>query len=198
MRPRGRVDGGERRRRVDQQEVVGQVVSLDTVIRLASADDASADSSPDDETQTDYGLTVGNLPSALSGVKSVSPNATFEEAITVMALNRYDQLAVLAGSRTLRGAVTWESIAWARHANPDAPFSKAIIEAQEVRYDKDLVEVLPPSGTRATVMKGNHAGRARARPREHNTSHADAADGTPECHPGLPGPHLAEWRERGW
>jgi CBS domain-containing protein len=118
-------------------------VSLETVVRLASADDASADSSPDDETQSDFGLTVGNLPSALSGVKSVSPNATFEEAITVMALNRYDQLAVLAGSRILRGAVTWESIAWARHANPDAPFSKAIIEAQEVRYDKDLVEALP-------------------------------------------------------
>lgn len=96
-------------------------VSLETVVRLASDDDALADSSPDDETQPDFGLTVGNLPSALSGVKSVSPNATFEEAITVMALNRYDQLAVLAGSRNLRGAVTWESIAWARHANPDRP-----------------------------------------------------------------------------
>jgi len=117
-------------------------VSLETVVRLTSAEDM-ADSSPDDETQADFGLTVGNLPSALSGVKSVSPNATFEEAITVMALNRYDQLAVLAGTRNLRGAVTWESLAWARHANSDAPFSQAIIEAQEARYDQDLVEVLP-------------------------------------------------------
>jgi CBS domain-containing protein len=117
-------------------------VSLDTVVRLASAEDV-ADSSPDDETQPDFGLTVGNLPSALSGVKSVSPNATFEEAITVMALNRYDQLAVLAGPHSLRGAVTWESIAWARHANSDPPFSQAIIDAQEARYDQDLVEALP-------------------------------------------------------
>jgi CBS domain-containing protein len=117
-------------------------VSLETIVRLASSEDV-ADSSPDDETQPDFGLTVGNLPSALSGVKSVSPNATFEEALTVMALNRYDQLAVLAGPHNLRGAVTWESIAWARHANADPPFSQAIIEAQEARYDQDLVEALP-------------------------------------------------------
>src|SRR3712207_8440643 len=37
------------------------------------------------------GLTVGNLPSALGGLKSVAPNATFEEAITKMLLNDFSQ-----------------------------------------------------------------------------------------------------------
>jgi FOG: CBS domain len=89
------------------------------------------------------GLTVGNLPSALSGVVAVSPSATFEEAITEMAVNGYSQLAVLAGTRNLRGAITWESIARARHADSNAPFSKAIIKARDVTYDQHLIEVLP-------------------------------------------------------
>jgi hypothetical protein len=39
--------------------------------------------------------------------------------------------------------VTWQSIAYARHANPDAGFADAIIPAREARYDQELVEVLP-------------------------------------------------------
>ncbi|MFL1430349.1 MULTISPECIES: CBS domain-containing protein [unclassified Nocardiopsis] len=88
------------------------------------------------------GLTVGNLPSALSGVVAVSPSATFEEAITEMAVNGYSQLAVLSGARNLRGAVTWESITRARHADPSAPFSKAIIRARDVTYDQHLIDIL--------------------------------------------------------
>jgi CBS domain-containing protein len=123
-------------------------VAMDTVVRLitpaqdaAATGHASADT--DGENELDIGLTVGNVPSALSGVVSVPPTATFDEAITVMMLNGYSQLAVLGGTHTLRGAVTWRSIAYARHANPAASFGDAIIPAREARYDQELVEVLP-------------------------------------------------------
>jgi hypothetical protein len=43
----------------------------------------------------------------------------------------------------LRGAVTWKSIAHARHANPGASFADAIVPAHEARYDQELIEVLP-------------------------------------------------------
>jgi len=97
----------------------------------------------DEENELDVGLTVGNLPSALSGVLSVPPSATFDQAITTMVLNGYSQLAVLAGSHSLRGAVTWQSIAYARHASPGASFADAIVPAREARYDQELIEVLP-------------------------------------------------------
>jgi CBS domain-containing protein len=123
-------------------------VSMDTVVRLITpepgeddAGQASADT--DDETELDIGLTVGNLPSALSGVESVPPTATFDEAITVMMLNGYSQLAVQSGTHSLRGVVTWRSIAYARHANPDATFADAIVPAHEARYDQELIEILP-------------------------------------------------------
>jgi len=122
-------------------------VSQDTIVRLitttSDAEGEPGGSNPDDDGQLDIGLTVGNLPSALKGVVSISPTATFDEAITLMLLNGYSQLAVLAGSHNLRGAVTWQSIAYARHANPDAVFADAIIRAYEARYDQDLIEVLP-------------------------------------------------------
>src|SRR5215831_8278235 len=40
----------------------------------------------DDEVAWDHGLTIGNLPSASKVVSSVAPDATFEQAITVMII----------------------------------------------------------------------------------------------------------------
>lgn len=96
----------------------------------------------DDAEERDGGVTVGNLASALTGITSVPPDATFEQAITLMLLNDYSQLAVLSGGRTLRGAITWKSIAQARHANPAAAFRDAIVPAREVPYDKELIDCL--------------------------------------------------------
>ena len=59
-----------------------------------------------------------------------------------MLLNDYSQLAVLSGTHTLRGAVTWKSIAQARHARTSASFSDAIVRAHEARYNQDLIDVL--------------------------------------------------------
>jgi len=123
-------------------------VSMDTIIRLITPSQEAeatghAPADADGENELDIGLAVGNLPSALSGVVWIPPTATFDEAITVMMLNGYSQLAVLSGTHTLRGAVTWQSIAYARHASPNASFADAIIPAREARYDQELVEVLP-------------------------------------------------------
>jgi hypothetical protein len=82
----------------------------------------------DDEVAWDHGLTIGNLPSASKIVSSVAPDATFEEAITLMIIDDYSQLAVMSGPRNLKGAVSWKSIAKARNANPDAKLSAAISE----------------------------------------------------------------------
>ncbi|MEU4623889.1 hypothetical protein AB0G04_28435 [Actinoplanes sp. NPDC023801] len=130
-------------------------VTLDSTVRLvvssAGADEVSAhlasveSAVADEETEDDpIGLTVGNLQSALGGLCSVAPNATFDEALTKMLLNDFSQLAVLNGPRNLRGAVTWRSIAHSRHADPQAGLSAAIEpDVGVVRYDKELIDVLP-------------------------------------------------------
>jgi hypothetical protein len=122
-------------------------VTIDARVHLITASqdaEASGNAAADDDdgNELDVGLTVGNLPSALSGIVSVPPTATFDQAITTMVLNGYSQLAVLSGSHTLRGAVTWQSIAYARHASPTASFADAIVPAREARYDQELIEIL--------------------------------------------------------
>jgi len=94
---------------------------------------------PDDE---DVGLALGNIPSALSGVESVNPDASLEEAITLMRLNDYSQLAVMAGKRQLKGAVTWRSIAEAQHFRRSNRLGDAVVGAREFRYDHDLIDAL--------------------------------------------------------
>ncbi|MCG6494858.1 CBS domain-containing protein [Kitasatospora sp. A2-31] len=130
-------------------DVVVDLVGASTLTEIQPEPETPAQavaSSPVRHSEEDtpvLGLTVGNLRSALTGVVSVSPSSTFEEAITEMVINGFSQLPVIAGTRNLRGAVTWESIARARHVDPQAPFSKAIIPAHDVPYDQHLIDVLP-------------------------------------------------------
>lgn len=49
----------------------------------------------------------------------------------------------MIGSRNLKGAVTWKSIAKARNADPAAKLSAAIIKAEAAPYTADLIEMLP-------------------------------------------------------
>jgi superfamily II DNA or RNA helicase len=117
---------------------------------------------PSRKIRYERGLTIGNLPSAKSSVESVSLNSTFEQAITKMLVFDYSQLAVMPGERSLRGAVTWRSIAKVRHRDSNAQFSSAIVPATEVSYQEDLVDVLPRLVTDEFVFvrgpKGNISG----------------------------------------
>ena len=130
-----------------------RAVTLDTVVALTTPPDESDGSAPLDDlpaTEDDEGgadldvrLKVGNL-SPLSGVTSVDPNGSIEEAITKMLLNDFSQLAVLSGARNLRGAVTWRSIAQAMHQKPGATVADALEpHVDVVPYERDLFEVLP-------------------------------------------------------
>lgn len=131
-----------------------QKVTLDANVQLqplttdkAEVDEGSGieagDAGGDDPDELDVGLTVGNLPSAMGGVCCVSPSASLNEAVTLMLINDFSQLPVLAGPRSLKGAVTWRSIARARHANPNAGLREATVRADYVSYDRELIDVLP-------------------------------------------------------
>ncbi|MEV8036456.1 CBS domain-containing protein [Streptomyces sp. NPDC086182] len=111
--------------------------------RLTGAPGSTTSDEDEEENEPIQGQTVGNLPSALKGVESITSSANFEEAFTKMRLNGYSQLPVLNGPRNLRGAVTWESIALARYADAEASFSRAIVKAHAVSYSDHLIDVLP-------------------------------------------------------
>ncbi|MGN9920292.1 DEAD/DEAH box helicase family protein [Micromonospora palomenae] len=119
--------------------------ALDTALTETTATTAITETAEPSKMRQrpERGLVVGNLPSASRGIESVKPAATIEQAITTMLLHDYSQLAVMSGQRNLSGAVTWKSIAKARHQKQDAPLSAAVIPAEEVSYAEDLIDVLP-------------------------------------------------------
>ncbi|WP_418153345.1 CBS domain-containing protein [Actinoalloteichus caeruleus] len=135
-----------------------RAVTLDTVVALtvppdgaegsltaegAGGDDIRIVDEDEGDDDLNVRLTVGNL-SPLAGVEFVKPDGALVEAITKMTLNDYSQLAVLNGTRNLRGAVTWRSIARALQRKPDASVADAIDpQVEVVSYDRDLFEILP-------------------------------------------------------
>ncbi|NYH88222.1 putative transcriptional regulator [Actinopolymorpha rutila] len=133
-----------------------RAVNLDRVVSLVTISEAeSAESSdgsvgsvaaPDElneEDSFDIGLTLGNLLSDQRPLASVEPSASFDQAITIMLLNDYSQVAVLTSPDVLHGAVSWKSIAQAKNADPKASFSSAIIrDAKVFSYSDRLLDVL--------------------------------------------------------
>lgn len=134
-----------------------RAVGLDRVLRMITLPDSAGDSSPieaaapegaspaEAEESVAIGLTLGNLLSDENPLVWVPPSASFEEAITAMQINDYSQVAVLANSHTLHGAVSWKSIAEARHLNAHADFSDAVDRSARNRvfdYHTRLLDVL--------------------------------------------------------
>ncbi|MFC4859472.1 CBS domain-containing protein [Actinophytocola glycyrrhizae] len=133
-------------------------VTLDTTVRFFALDEEQPPKSsdeqvlkmhtastpePDDGDPPQIGLKVGNLLSALNGVVFVPPEGSVEQAITQMQIDDFSQLAVMAANkRKLIGAVTWKSIAIARHNSADATLQDCLIDAPEIPYDQELVDVL--------------------------------------------------------
>ncbi|WP_158624114.1 CBS domain-containing protein [Micromonospora sp. HM5-17] len=134
-----------------------RAVSLDRTVRLVTPPEPAEQSQPgspisDDsgslqadlteESDAEIGLTLGNLLSGEDTLVSIPPTASLQEAITIMRLNDFSQLAVLPNPYTLHGAVSWKSIAQAQHADPRATLRDTIVPAQVFDYDVRLLRVL--------------------------------------------------------
>ncbi|MCX4617873.1 hypothetical protein [Streptomyces mirabilis] len=114
------------------------------LVRVPSESASTASSAGDGEAAVrEPGPTVGTIASSMAGVTGIKPAADLDEAVTQMLLNDFSQLPVMSGPYKVIGAVTWKSIAQARHRNGESTLAQATVEAREVRYDHDLIDVLP-------------------------------------------------------
>lgn len=88
-------------------------------------------------------LLVSSLRSAGNGICSVVPDASIVEAQTLMMKNDFSQLAVVSGPRSLRGALTWESIAQASLHSARPSVMECVVPAEVVRFEDDLMHHIP-------------------------------------------------------
>jgi hypothetical protein len=101
----------------------------------------------------DITLTVGSIEAASRGVESVPLDDTLKHAQSVMMRYDYSQLAVLSGPRSVRGAISWESIAQERLRNPQAERVRdCLIPPKLVRPGDHLLDVVPDVVDRGFVF----------------------------------------------
>jgi len=83
-------------------------------------------------------VTIGTLASAGSGVVFVAPDEPIICVQSLMESNDYSQLAIMSGERSLKGAVSWESIARATlYHEPPETAGAAIISDPVIVYDDE-------------------------------------------------------------
>lgn len=94
----------------------------------------------------DVQLRVSSLAAASSGVEAVTPDDTIETACSVMSFNDYSQLAVVAGARSIKGFISWESIGKRRLVrDPEPMFVRHCMSRNPVivSLNDPLLPVLP-------------------------------------------------------
>jgi CBS domain len=90
---------------------------------------------------------IGRLPTASGGVISVAPDAEISQAITIMLQNDFSQLPVMIGERTVKGVVSWKSIARRVALGANYELVRHCMEGwHEIRNDRHLFDAI------ATIM----------------------------------------------
>jgi len=126
---------------------------LVTIVATGGSPEESASVPAIEAWEDDVSLSVGSLESANRGVESVLMDDSLVHAQSVMMRHDYSQLAVMSGPRSVRGAITWESIAQEHLRNPDADrVSDCLVEAHLVRPTAHLLDVVPVVADRGFVL----------------------------------------------
>jgi hypothetical protein len=104
-------------------------------------------------------MQVRHLPAACGGVVRVAPTAEFNEATTLMMKYDYSQIPVLAGQSSLRGVVSWKSIARMFAFNRHQSLENATEQdVQIVSSHDDLLMILPVITAHDFVLVRNEHG----------------------------------------
>lgn len=116
---------------------------VDNSVRLIPRNLANSMNGQSSDDTSETFLRVDSLRCASQGLEMVAPDASVEKAMTVMALKDYSQLAVGSTTRSVKGAVTWESIGRRRLVSTVVNVGDALDNATIVATSDDLLPVLP-------------------------------------------------------
>ena len=132
---------------------------LDEVISLEVIEKSQPPSSARGGDTESVTKRVGHVASARGGVVHVTYDESLTAAQSKMYAHDYSQLAVMNGARTLKGAVSWESIAKERRRNPEASLRDCIVVPREVNVAEPLLDIVPEVVDHGFVMVRDEEGR---------------------------------------
>ncbi|MFE5796025.1 CBS domain-containing protein [Streptomyces sp. NPDC056503] len=89
-------------------------------------------------------LRIGDIPSATAGLFSVEPDTPLTQVTYLMRTKKYSQIPVIEGGTTLRGVVTWSSVAKVYETTGSAVLAEAMVEDPPVvEAHHDFFSLLP-------------------------------------------------------
>ncbi|MCX4909559.1 CBS domain-containing protein [Streptomyces sp. NBC_00878] len=145
------------------------VVALASVVEETGSEIEGVDA---DESEDGYGLSqgalpqrsfrIGDIPGALHGVESVTPDDQLTTATYIMRTKNYSQLPVLDGHYTLRGVVTWSSVARMYETGADPILANAMAEHWSVaEAHQDFFSLLPMVSEHGYLLVRDSSGKFR-------------------------------------
>ena len=109
--------------------------AADAGLQVEEEDKAEAD---------DPSFRIGNIKSATAGLTFVKPNASLQEAVTLMMARNYSQLAVMTGDREARGVISWKSIGARLAANITSGEARNFMDGvRELPIESSLFSAIP-------------------------------------------------------
>ncbi len=117
---------------------------LDGTISFVSAPaDGTPDSAPGGTAAPDPTFRIGRLDAANKAPTSVKPDATLQQAVTIMLTNDFSQLPVMTGPRDLKGMISWKTIGSRLALKRPCAFVRDAMEpAQVVSIDESLFDAI--------------------------------------------------------
>jgi hypothetical protein len=109
--------------------------------------------SPSSTVLSDPTYRIGKLDAANQPLKSVAPDDSLHKAVTLMMINNYSQLPIMQGERSLKGLISWESIAQATLLGNSKPakVSDCATVAYEISSETSLFDAI------AGIVKNGYA-----------------------------------------
>ncbi|HEY9439095.1 MAG TPA: CBS domain-containing protein [Streptomyces sp.] len=88
-------------------------------------------------------IKIGDIPAAVNGLYSVTPDKKLSEITYLMRTKNYSQIPVIESGSVLHGVVTWRSVvkAYEKAARPD--LAEALIDPPVVEAHHDFFSLLP-------------------------------------------------------
>lgn len=107
-----------------------------------------------------HSFRIGDLPAARNGVDSVPSNTQVKQVTYLMRTKNYSQVPVIDGTSTLRGVVTWSSVAKMYEKNEEAALVNAIVDDPPIADVRgDFFSLLPMISEYGYLLVRDMSGR---------------------------------------
>ena len=130
---------------------------IDSFIQFLPNTDDSGSNTKSGTAMADPTHRIGRLEAANQPPKSVKPDATLKEAVTLMLTHDFSQLPVMTNDREVKGIISWKTIGSRLALKKQCPIVRDCMEpAQEIGFDDSIFSAITTIAANDYVLVRAH------------------------------------------